>query len=226
MKFLRTRNRKPVMILREEMPGNLMGNIVVLNYELPESSYGKTFAIERVKLPSLPYRYARADQITVQGVAYGLPDAQSMAHLCQVISALKDNNSQTMVECFFADSEFEICTYGNAVTVDPALASLLQIPEVLAANTCYGSTTVGVNESDYYRIEVDHMQVDGFFQDGEHTSIVEEFRADEELPKTPFTSTANSTSFQLTVRAVKTDGTVVEIAVGDLETVCVWVSIN
>ena len=216
------------MILREEMLGNLTGNIVVLDFELPETSFGKTFAIERVKLPALPYRYARGDQITVQGVQYDLPNAHSMAHLCQLMSALKDNNSQLMMSCFFADAEFEICTHGNAVTLDPALAALLQVPEVLAASTCYGSTvdSAAFNESDYYRIDVTHMDVEGFFQDGEHTTIVEEFRPDEELPKTPFTSVGNSTTFRLTVRGVKQDGTVVEIAVGDLEPICVWVSVN
>ena len=216
------------MILREEMLGNLTGNIVVLDFELPETSFGKTFAIERVKIPSLPYRYGRGDQITVQGVQYDLPNAQSMAHLCQLMSALKDNNSQPMLSCFFADAEFEVCTYGNAVTLDPALADLLQVPGVLTANTCYGSTvdSAAVNESDYYRIDVTIMDVEGFFQDGEHTTIVEEFRPDEELPKTPFKSVGNSTAFRLTVRAVKQDGSVVQIAVGDLEPICVWVSIN
>ena len=177
------------MILREEMTGNLTGNVVVLNYELPEASHGKTFAIERVKLPSLPFRYARENQVTVQGVVYSLPDAKSMAHLCQLLSGLKDNNSQYVMSCFFADNEFEVCAYGNAVTLAPGLATVLQMPEVLLANNCYGSTidVDTFNESDYYRVEVAHMEVQGFYQNSAHTTIVEEFRPDEDLPKTPFT---------------------------------------
>ena len=214
------------MILREEMTGNLTGNVVVLNYELPEASHSKTFAIERVKLPSLPYRYARENQVTVQGVSFPLPDAKSMAHLCQLLSGIKDNNSQYVMSCFFTGNEIEVCTAGNAVTLDPELAVVLQRPEVLAANVCYAST-VDVdtfNESDYYRVEVAHMEVQGFYQDAAHTTIVEEFRPDEDLPKTPFTSRLNSTSMQLTVRAVKKTGIVTDLAVGDTEPICVWVS--
>ena len=63
-----------------------------------------------------------------------------------------------------------------------------------------------MNESDYYRATVEYMKIDGFFEDGKHTQIIDEFRQAEELPQTEFTSKDNAISFGLYLQAVNKDG--------------------
>ena len=101
------------------------------------------------------------------------------------------------------------------MVLDADLAAALGLPENLAAGECVAGAVdeEEMNESDYYRATVEYMKIDGFFEDGKHTQIIDEFRQAEELPQTEFTSKDNAISFGLYLQAVKKDGTVVDIAV-------------
>ena len=113
------------------------------------------------------------------------------------------------------------------MVLDADLAAALGLPVNIAAGECVAGAVdeEEMNESDYYRATVEHMAIDGFFEDGKHTQIIDEFRQAEELPQTEFTSKDNAISFGLYLQAVNKDGTVVDIAVQNTERICAWVKV-
>ena len=132
------------------------------------------------------------------------------------------------MEAFYANNEFEICAGEDDVLLDADLAAALGLPETLDAGDCFSGAVdeEEMNESEYYRATVEHMSIDGFFENGAHTQIIDEFRQTDDMPKTEFTSLDNAVSFALYIQAVKKDGDVVDLAVPNTETICAWLKVT
>lgn len=215
------------MIVRTETTGLASANVCRFSVVMREPSIGKRLSLVRTTLPRLPFRYARQNQVLADGVVYSLPDARTLAHLAEVLSGLIDAGGKQVLEAFYSNNEFEICAGDEAVVLDADLAAALGVPVNIAAGECVAGAVdeEEMNESDYYRATVEYMKIDGFFEDGKHTQIIDEFRQAEELPQTEFTSKDNAISFGLYLQAVNKDGTVVDIAVQNTERICAWVKV-
>ena len=216
------------MIVKSQTTGGEVNNVCRLSFALPSPSSGKRFALVRTKLPRLPFRFSRQNQLNSDGVNYSLPDARSLPHLAELLSALTDGGGDQVVSCFYSGNEFELCVGSNDVLLEATLASALGLQTNLLTGVCYEATVEEehMNESDYYRVTVQSMDVTGFFEDGVRTQIVEEFRQDEELPATQFVANGNTTAFGVKVEAVRKDGEVVELAVADAEVIGMWFKVT
>ena len=216
------------MIVKSQSIGLAVNNVCRFSFSLPVTSNGRRFALVRTKLPRLPFRFSRQNQLNSDGVNYSLPDARSLPHLAELLSALTEEGGDQVVSCFYSGNEFELCVGSNNVLLEESLASALGLPTNLLAGVCYESTVEEehMNESDYYRVTVQSMEVTGFFEDGVRTQIVEEFRQDEELPATQFVANVNTTAFGVKVEAVRQDGEAVELAVADAEVIGMWFKVT
>ena len=156
------------MIVKSQTTGGEVSNVCRLSFVLPSPSYGKRFSLERTKLPRLPFRFSRQNQLNADGVNYSLPDARSLPHLAELLSALTDGGGDQVVSCFYSGNEFELCVGSNNVLLEADLASALGLPENLSAGVCYEATVEEehMNESDYYRVTVQSMAVRGFVEQG------------------------------------------------------------
>ena len=81
-----------------------------------------------------------------------------------------------------------------------------------------------MNESDYYRVVIEDMDVKGFYENNAHTQTVDEFRNVDQLSGVPFESTDNSRTFTVNTFAVKKDGTAVNLSLADTARACYWFS--
>ena len=216
-------------VVRSEATGNLSANVCRTTFVLQRRSYSSRFQLTRVSLPRLPFWYARAAQVTVQAVVIDLPTVRGLAHLAEVLSGLKDGIGSIILSAFFASNEFEICVESAVdVTLGAELATALRLPETLVAGQCYASTVDEdeMNESSYYRVVVEGMDVRGFIEDEVYTQTIAEFRDPEQLSADTFDSTENSRVFQVNTVVVKKDGTTADLALGDTERAVYWVKIT
>ena len=105
---------KQMTLVRSEATGNLSANVCRTTIVLQQNSYSSKFQLTRVSLPRLPFWYGRAAQVTVQAVVHDIPTTRSLAHLAEVLSALKDGGGSLILSAFFANNEFEICVESAA----------------------------------------------------------------------------------------------------------------
>ena len=216
------------MIVRTEVTGSASANVCRATVLLSQPSADARLEVVRTKLPRLPFRFAREAQVTVDGVVHDLPDARSLAHLASVLSELKNSSDETAMNCYYSQHEFEVCVENDDVTLAADLATALRLPETLVAGECYSSALEEerLNESDYYRIVVEGLDVRGYFENQAHTQTVEEFRQGESLSGVSFESVDPGVCFSLYTQVVKKDATVVDLVLGDTETACYWVKVT
>ena len=216
------------MIVRTEVVGSEVDNVCRAVVVLPRSSHGKQLEITRAKLPRLPFRFARTAQVMVDGLTLGLPDTYSLTHLASVMSGLKNAIGATVMDCYYANDEFEICVNANDVTLQADLAGIFNFPVLLVAGECYLNTVEEevLRESDYYRIVVEGVAVNGHYESSGYTQTVEEYRPADGLSGVPFETQRDTTNFRLLTQVVKKDATVVDLVLGDTETACYWVKLT
>ncbi len=97
------------MIVRSERTGLQTANVCRFPIALTDQSHNKRFSLVRTTLPRLPYRFARVDQITCDGVNYDLPVSRSLVHLTELLGAVTDGGGVRIMEAYYADNEVEIC---------------------------------------------------------------------------------------------------------------------
>jgi len=216
------------MIVRTEITGNDSDNLCRAVVVLPTVSYKNTFELIRTKLPRLPFRFGRTAQVMVDGLALALPDTYSLVHLAAALSALKNSTGDDAMSCYYANNEFEVCVEEDDVTLHDDLAAVLNLPVLLEAGECLSSAVdeEHVRESDYYRIVVEGVDVEGYYETQALTQTVEEYRPSDGLSGVAFKTVDHAISFRLFTQVVKKDATVVDLALGDAETACYWVKVT
>lgn len=216
------------MIVRTEVTGSASANVCRATVVLSQPSHNGHFEVIRTKLPRLPFRFARSAQVTVDGIVHALPDTHSLAHLASVLSEVKNSTGDIAMSCYYAHNEFEVCVEDDDVALVADLASALGLPMTLAAGECYSSAVEEehMNESDYYRIVVEGLDVRGFFENQQHTQTVEEYRQGDPLSAVSFQVVDPGITFTLYTQVVKKDATVVDLVLGNTETACYWVKVT
>ena len=216
------------MIVRTQITGSETENLCRAVVVLSTSSYKKELEIVRAKLPRLPFRFARADQVMVDGLTLPLPDTYSLAHLATVMSQVKNGAGAQAMSCYYSNNEFEVCVEADDVTLDADLAALLLLPVVLDAGEWYSGAVEeeAIREADYYRIVGEGAGVEKHYESREFTQTVEEYRPADGLSGVPFQTTKPTLTFSLFTQVVKKDATVVDLVLGDTETACYWVKVT
>ena len=216
------------MIVRSERTGLQTTNVCRFPIVLTDLSRNKQFSLVRTTLPRLPFRFARTEQITCNGVTYDLPVSRSLVHLTELLSTLTDGGGGSIMDAYYADNEVEVCAGANDVILAGSLASALGLPTTLTANQCFSAAIDEreEQESEYYRVTVGSMTVAGYVNEGEYTQTVEEFDDQDQLPKTAFRALDSVVSFTVSVQVVKRDGTVVDLRIEDTERACVWLKVE
>ena len=132
------------------------------------------------------------------------------------------------MSCYYSNNEFEVCVEADDVTLHAELATLLQLPEILAAGECYSSAVEeeSLRESDYYRIVVEGAAIQSTYENQAFTNIVEEYRPGDTMSGVPFSPRTSTRRFALFTQVVKKDATVVDLVLGDTETACYWVKVT
>ena len=215
------------MIVRTQILGAESNNVCRAVIDMPIASFRKKLELVRTKLPRLPFRFARSAQVMVDGLTLSLPDTYSLTHLATVMSILKNVIGATVMSCYYANNEFEICVEDDDVTLHADFAAILNVPEILAAGECYSSAVEEevVGEADYYRIVVEGIAIASFYDGKAFTNVVEEYRPGESLSGLSFTPLVSTRRFVLFTQVVKKDATVVDLVLGDEETACYWVKV-
>ena len=158
-------------------------------------------------LPKLPLLDVFVNAVTVNAVSHNILAASSVQAIVDQLDALTSGGAR-VVYCWYNQSEFEICTGAQAVTLSAAFAALFKLPTALVANTCYSSAIFESEVSVYshYAIQVGHAR--GYYDGASYNQIIARVRRDGDISHAHshyFNSAM--THFDMKVLAVKRDGT-------------------
>ena len=194
--------------------GSSSDNIArVANIRIPHvgNLRGK-LSIVRVLLPPMPLFSATENQLTSDiGETFDIPNCSSFAELAVRLSDLRHADASRVVQCYTTgESEFEVCTFANDITLNAAFAEKLNLPVVLVKNSCYDAPVHSddVREGYATQIHVDVGHVYGAIENGEHSAIVAQFHRGEQPHGVQFEFSEYTELFGLVAKIVNHDGTV------------------
>ena len=176
-------------------------------------NFAGTLSVVRAVLPPMPLFLAAEDQLISDTTeTFDIPNCSSFTELAVRLSDLRHADTSRVVQCYATgESEFEVCTFANDITLSATFAAMLNLPVLLEKNNCYGAPVHGDDVREGYAIQI---QVDGdvygAIQDGVHSTVVAHFPRGEQPRGAPFRFSEYTELFSLVAKIVKHDGTVID----------------
>ena len=197
------------MILDVQGSAGIVQKTIQLEKKVTEHNYVK---LKYFHFPDLPLLDQFPAGVTVSNTAHDNLPVSTIQGLVNQLDGITHNSARVMY-CFYNGHEFELCTAGQAVTLEASLAAVLKMPLNLTPNTCYSSSLFENEISVYshFAVRVGHAR--GFWDGSLHNEIIARIRRDRDISTAHehfFNSPVNYLTFE--VFAVKRSGTVTQFS--------------